>query len=397
MSRKKWYQGLIYLVAILYISSVWITGALESYSGNSSDSLVSLTSLLELPIYGFICWFLWKIQERKLNVEGLVGLAILSFSQFIHSLLLFYLSPNKSIILASLFGICFLSTSILLRKVELKQLLVSWKTRRSWQTGTCFLGLALATFELSTNSLYFAVPSYVIIQYFLAFAFNVAVVLLFLLLMTKEDLRSLKLYSTILLLLCSVKTIGYLVQPYDLSSTVIFYLLLSIYQVCRVNGVFDQYAIEGLAENGSEEVSETSEIKRLKSDDTGDEVITESPEQSECQADSDNDPKGLSLNSPWLWTSLAIAVLSLSFLFLALMSAGSYAILYLAFTFLFHGLYLIATILLWLGMKRGRTGFLSAAMVFFGLSVFVSRSPVSILLVILIWIGSRESEEESTS
>ena len=44
-----------------------------------------------------------------------------------------------------------------------------------------------------------------------------------------------------------------------------------------------------------------------------------------------------------------------------------------------------------------RTGFLSAAMVFFGLSVFVSRSPVSILLVIFIWIGSRESEEESTS
>lgn len=392
MSRKTWYQGLIYLVVFLYISTVWIAG-----SENGSGSLEPLSLLFDIPKYGFICWFLWKIQERKLNVEGLVGLAILSFSQFIHSLLLFYLSPNKSIILASLFGICFLSTSMLLRKVELKQLLVSWKTRRSWQTGTCFLGLALATFELSTNSLYFAVPSYVIIQYFLAFAFNVAVVLLFLLLMTKEDLRSLKLYSTILLLLCSVKTIGYLVQPYDLSSTVIFYLLLSIYQVCRVNGVFDQYAIEGLAENGSEEVSETSEIKRLKSDDTGDEVITESPEQSECQADSDNDPKGLSLNSPWLWTSLAIAVLSLSFLFLALMSAGSYAILYLAFTFLFHGLYLIATILLWLGMKRGRTRFLSAAMVFFGLSVFVSRSPVSILLVILIWIGSRESEEESTS
>lgn len=392
MSRKTWYQGLIYLVVFLYISTVWIAG-----SENGSDSIEPLSLLFDIPKYGFICWFLWKIQERRLNVEGLVGLAILSFSQFIHSLILFYLSPNKSFILASLFGICFLSIFMLLWKVELKQLLVSWKSIRSWQTGTCFLGLALATFELSTNTLYFAVPSYVIIQYFLAFAFNVAVVLLFLILMTKEDVKSLKLYSTILLLLCSVKTISYLVQPYDLSSTVIFYFVLSIYQVCRVNGVFDKYAIEGLAENESEDVSETSEIERLKSDDIGDEVITESPEQSECQADSDNDPKGLSLNSPWLWTSLAIAVLSLSFLFLALMSAGSYAILYLAFTFLFHGLYLIATILLWLGMKRGRTGFLRAAMVFFGLSVFGSHSPVSILLVILIWIGSRGSEEESAS
>ena len=180
MSRKTWYQGLIYLVVFLYISTVWIAG-----SENGSGSLEPLSLLFDIPKYGFICWFLWKIQERKLNVEGLVGLAILSFSQFIHSLLLFYLSQSKSIILASLFGICFLSTSMLLRKVELKPLLVSWKSRRSWQTGTCFLGLALATFELSTNSLYFAVPSYVIIQYFLAFAFNVAVVLIFLLLITK--------------------------------------------------------------------------------------------------------------------------------------------------------------------------------------------------------------------
>lgn len=390
MSRKTWYQGLIYLVVFLYISTVWIAG-----SENGAGSLEPLSLLFDIPKYGFICWFLWKIQERKLNVEGLVGLAILSFSQFIHSLLLFYLSPNKSIILASLFGICFLSTSMLLRKVELKELLVSWKSRRSWQTGTCLLGLGLATFELSTYSPYFAVASDVIIRYLLVFAFNAAFVLLFLILMTKEDLKSLKFYSTVLLLLCSVNIIAYFVQAYYLSPTLVAYLVLSIYQVCRVNGVFDKFAIEGLAENGLEEVSEISEIERLKSNDTGDEVITESLEDSECQADSGNYQNGLSLNSPWLLTSLAIAVLSLSFLFLGLISAGSYAILYLAFTFIFHGLYLLATIFLCLGIKSGRTGFLTAAMIFFGLSFFGSRSPVSILLVILIWIGSRDSEEES--
>ena len=395
MARTKWYQGLLILVVILYISSVWITGALESSSGNSSGSLVSLTSLLELPNYGFICWFIWKIQERKLNVEGLVGLVILSFSQFIHSLILFYHSPNKLFILAILFGICFLSTLILLMKVELKELLVSWKSRRSWQTGTCLLGLGLATFELSTYSPYFAVTSDVIIRYLLVFAFNAAVVLLFLLLMTKEDLKSLKFYSTILLLLCSVNIIAYFVQAYYLSPTLVAYLVLSIYQVCRVNGVFDKYAIEGLADNVLEEVSETSEIERLKSNDTGDEVITESREDSEYQADSGDYQKGLSLKSPWLLTSLAIAVLSLSFLFLGLISAGSYAILYLAFTFIFHELYLLATIFLWLGIKSGRTGFLTVAMILFGISIFGSRSPVSILLVILIWIGSRDSEEES--
>ena len=392
MTRKKWYQGLIYLVVFLYILTILIEG-----SENGSGSLVPLSLLFDLPQYGFICWFLWKIQERKLNVEGLVGLAIFSFIQFVHSLILFYLSPNRSFVLASLFGICFLSTFMLLRKVELKQLLVSWKSRRSWQTGTCFLGLAIATFELSTNSLNFAVPSYVTIQYFLAFAFDAAFVLVFLILMTKEDVKSLKFYSMILLLLCSAEIIGHFVLPYYLSSTVLFYLILSIYQVCRINGVFDKYALEGLAENGSEEVRETSEIERLKSDDTGDEVITESSEQSEYKADSDNDPKVLLLNSPWLLTSLTIAVLSFSFLFLTLMSAGSYAILYLAFTFIFHGLYLVATILLWLGIKSGRTGFLTVAMILFVLSVFGTRSPISILLVILIWIGSRGSKEESAS
>ena len=392
MTRKKWYQGLIYLVVFLYILTILIEG-----SENGSGSLVPLSLLFDLPQYGFICWFLWKIQERKLNVEGLVGLAIFSFIQFVHSLILFYLSPNRSFVLASLFGICFLSTFMLLRKVELKQLLVSWKSRRSWQTGTCFLGLAIATFELSTNSLNFAVPSYVIIQYFLAFAFDAAFVLVFLILMTKEDVKSLKFYSMILLLLCSAEIIGHFVLPYYLSSTVLFYLILSIYQVCRINGVFDKYALEGLAENGSEEVRETSEIERLKSDDTGDEVITESSEESEYKADSDNDPKVLLLNSPWLLTSLTIAVLSFSFLFLTLMSAGSYAILYLAFTFIFHGLYLVATILLWLGIKSGRTGFLTVAMILFVLSVFGTRSPISILLVILIWIGSRGSKEESSS
>lgn len=392
MTRKKWYQGLIYLVVFLYILTILIEG-----SENGSGSLVPLSLLFDLPQYGFICWFLWKIQERKLNVEGLVGLAIFSFIQFVHSLILFYLSPNRSFVLASLFGICFLSTFMLLRKVELKQLLVSWKSRRSWQTGTCFLGLAIATFELSTNSLNFAVPSYVTIQYFLAFAFDAAFVLVFLILMTKEDVKSLKFYSMILLLLCSAEIIGHFVLPYYLSSTVLFYLILSIYQVCRINGVFDKYALEGLAENGSEEVRETSEIERLKSDDTGDEVITESSEQSEYKADSDNDPKVLLLNSPWLLTSLTIAVLSFSFLFLTLMSAGSYAILYLAFTFIFHGLYLVATILLWLGIKSGRTGFLTVAMILFVLSVFGTRSPISILLVILIWIGSRGSKEESSS
>ena len=61
MSRTKWYQGLIVLVVILFISTVWITEPSE----NSSASLVSLTSLFELPKYGFICWFIWKYRRKN--------------------------------------------------------------------------------------------------------------------------------------------------------------------------------------------------------------------------------------------------------------------------------------------------------------------------------------------
>ncbi|WP_449160127.1 hypothetical protein [Streptococcus sp.] len=393
MTRKKWYQGLIYLVAFLYISTVWITS-----SDNDWDSLVPLSILFDVGQYGFICWFLWKIQERKLNVEGLVGLLILLVSHFVTDLLFFNFHLNKLYILVIIIGICSLSTFILLMNVELKQLLLSWKSRRSWQTGTCFLGLGLSTFELSNySSPYFAVSSDATIHFFIKFAFDAAVVLLFLILLTKKDLKSLKLYSTILLLLCSVKIIAYFGQPYYSPATLIFYFVLSIYQVCRVNGVFDKYAIEAVAENGLEEISEISEIELLKLNGKSDEMINENPEGSENQADSGNYKKGLSLNSPWLLTSLAITVLSLSFLFIELINSGSYASLYIVFAFIHYGFYLIATILLWLGMKSGRTGFLTAAIIFFGLSFFWTRRPVSIFLVILIWFGSRGSKEKGVS
>ncbi len=396
MARTKWYQGLLILVVILYISSVWTTGAIESSSGNSSGSLVSLTSLLELPNYGFICWFLWKIQERKLNVEGLVGLAILSFSQFIHSLILFYHSPNKSYILAILFGIWFLSTLILLMKVELKELLVSWKSRRSWQKSTVLLGLGLATYELSGYSLFFTFPYEDIFFYYVMFALNTGIVFLFLILMTKEDLKSLQCYSTILLALCLLNVIGYIIPSHYLSFSAIFYLLLSIYQVCRINGIFDKYAQKWVTENQWDMSDECTESEIIKSNHISEKEREENHEQSEYQAAADSCQKAVALNSPWLWTALAMAVLCLSLLFSGLLGAGNFAILYLAFTFIFHGLYILATILLWIGMRSGRTAFLMVSMILFLLSSLLSRNPVSILLVILIWIGSRDSREKAS-
>lgn len=396
MARTKWYQGLLILVVILYISSVWITGAIESSSGNSSGSLVSLTSLLELPNYGFICWFLWKIQERKLNVEGLVGLAILSFSQFIHSLILFYHSPNKSYILAILFGIWFLSTLMLLMKVELKELLVSWKSRRSWQKSTVLLGLGLATYELSGYSLFFTFPYEDIFFYYVMFALNTGIVFLFLILMTKEDLKSLQCYSTILLALCLLNVIGYIIPSHYLSFSAIFYLLLSIYQVCRINGIFDKYAQKWVTENQWDMSDECTESEIIKSNHISEKEREENHEQSEYQAAADSCQKAVALNSPWLWTALAMAVLCLSLLFSGLLGAGNFAILYLAFTFIFHGLYILATILLWIGMRSGRTAFLMVSMILFLLSSLLSRNPVSILLVILIWIGSRDSREKAS-
>lgn len=392
MSRTKWYQGLLVLVVILFISTVWITEPSE----NSSASLVSLTSLFELPKYGFICWFIRKIQEKKLNVEGLVAFLLFSLSQFIHSLYLIYGGLGKPFVPVLLIGFCLIGPFLLLRKIELNSLLSSWKSRRSWQKSTVLLGLGLATYELSGYSLFFTFPYEDIFFYYVMFALNTGIVFLFLILMTKEDLKSLQCYSTILLALCLLNVIGYIIPSHYLSFTAIFYLLLSIYQVCRINGIFDKYAQKWVTENQWDMSDECTESEIIKSNHITEKEREENHEQSEYQAAADSCQKAVALNSPWLWTALAMAVLCLSLLFSGLLGAGNFAILYLAFTFIFHGLYILATILLWIGMRSGRTAFLMVSMILFLLSSLLSRNPVSILLVILIWIGSRDSREKAS-
>lgn len=392
MSRTKWYQGLLVLVVILFISTVWITEPSE----NSSASLVSLTSLFELPKYGFICWFIWKIQEKKLNVEGLVAFLLFSLSQFIHSLYLIYGGLGKPFVPVLLIGFCLIGPFLLLRKIELNSLLSSWKSRRSWQKSTVLLGLGLATYELSGYSLFFTFPYEDIFFYYVMFALNTGIVFLFLILMTKEDLKSLQCYSTILLALCLLNVIGYIIPSHYLSFTAIFYLLLSIYQVCRINGIFDKYTQKWVTENQWDMSDECTESEIIKSNHITEKEREENHEQSEYQAAADSCQKAVALNSPWLWTALAMAVLCLSLLFSGLLGAGNFAILYLAFTFIFHGLYILATILLWIGMRSGRTAFLMVSMILFLLSSLLSRNPVSILLVILIWIGSRDSREKAS-
>lgn len=392
MSRTKWYQGLLVLVVILFISTVWITEPSE----NSSASLVSLTSLFELPKYGFICWFIWKIQEKKLNVEGLVAFLLFSLSQFIHSLYLIYGGLGKPFVPVLLIGFCLIGPFLLLRKIELNSLLSSWKSRRSWQKSTVLLGLGLATYELSVYSLFFTFPYEDIFFYYVMFALNTGIVFLFLILMTKEDLKSLQCYSTILLALCLLNVIGYIIPSHYLSFTAIFYLLLSIYQVCRINGIFDKYAQKWVTENQWDISDECTESEIIKSNHITEKEREENHEQSEYQAAADSCQKAVALYSPWLWTALAMAVLCLSLLFSGLLGAGNFAILYLAFTFIYHGLYILATILLWIGMRSGRTAFLMVSMILFLLSSLLSRNPVSILLVILIWIGSRDSREKAS-
>ena len=228
------------------------------------------------------------------------------------------------------------------------------------------------------------------------FALNTGIVFLFLILMTKEDLKSLQCYSTILLALCLLNVIGYIIPSHYLSFTAIFYLLLSIYQVCRINGIFDKYAQKWVTENQWDMSDECTESEIIKSNHITEKEREENHEQSEYQAAADSCQKAVALNSPWLWTALAMAVLCLSLLFSGLLGAGNFAILYLAFTFIFHGLYILATILLWIGMRSGRTAFLMVSMILFLLSSLLSRNPVSILLVILIWIGSRDSREKAS-
>ena len=131
MSRKKWYGILLILEAILYLvsygSSIVVNYSSQNLNGNTP--LITTSSIFSIWNGMIICWVIWRIMKQRLNVEGLIAVLLLSITQ----LLMYFLPPfsltNLMNISFVLNIICLIWICLLIKNVEMRELLNNWKSK----------------------------------------------------------------------------------------------------------------------------------------------------------------------------------------------------------------------------------------------------------------------------
>lgn len=143
MSRKKWYGILLILEAILYLvsygSSIVVNYSPQNLNGNTP--LFTVSSIFSIWNGMIICWVIWRIMKQRLNVEGLIAALLLSITQ----LLMFFLPPfsptNLMNISFVLNIICLIWICLLIKNVEMRELLNNWKSKDGWKSSIAYLVL----------------------------------------------------------------------------------------------------------------------------------------------------------------------------------------------------------------------------------------------------------------
>ena len=151
MSRKKWYCILLILEAILYLVS-YGSSLVESYNAqnlNGNTPLITTSSIFSIWNGMIICWVIWRIMKQRLNVEGLIAVLLLSIIQ----LLMFFLPPfsptNLMDISFMLNIICLIWIWLLIKNVEMRELLNNWKSKDGWKSSIAYLALFVASTNIS--------------------------------------------------------------------------------------------------------------------------------------------------------------------------------------------------------------------------------------------------------
>ena len=151
MSRKKWYGILLILEAILYLVS-YGGSLVESYNVqnlNGNTPLITTSSIFSIWNGMIICWVIWRIMKQRLNVEGLIAALLLSITQ----LLMFFLPPfsptNLMNISFVLNIICLIWICLLIKNVEMRELLNNWKSKDGWKSSIAYLVLFVASTNIS--------------------------------------------------------------------------------------------------------------------------------------------------------------------------------------------------------------------------------------------------------
>lgn len=244
--EKKWYGILLILEAILYLvsygSSIVVNYSSQNLNGNTP--LITTSSIFSIWNGMIICWVIWRIMKQRLNVEGLIAVLLLSITQ----LLMYFLPPfsltNLMNISFVLNIICLIWICLLIKNVEMRELLNNWKSKDGWKSSIAYLVLFVASTNISplfiligmdrTSDIYAFTLRYSVMELMFLFLINVMIT------STSEKLQ--KVFS-LLLILSSLVEIGIV---YSFISRIsfygLFYLLLSIYIVCRVFGLLEKVA-----------------------------------------------------------------------------------------------------------------------------------------------------------
>ena len=401
MSRKKRYYILLILEAILYLVS-YGSSLVVSYSSrnlNGNTPLFTASSIFSIWNGMIICWVIWRIMKQRLNVEGLIAVLLLSITQ----LLMFFLPPfsptnllNISFVLNI---ICLIWIWLLIKNVEMRELLNNWKSKDGWKSSIAYLVLFVASTNISplfiligmdrTSDIYAFTLRYTVMELMFLLLINVMIT------STSDKLQ--KVFS-LLIILSSLVEIGVV---YSFISRIsfygLFYLLLSIYIVCRVFGLFDRVADSWESKVKVQDLSSIETKPEMADSQVEGEIDVNDQLNAEIRSNNDkeNSPKRIILQSSWLWSALIIAVCHLGIMIFPLFLGNPMYLLILYIGAIHYICFMIATILLFIGMRKGSKGLLNAAAISFIISIIGTLDPywtgpniLSFILGVLVFIGT---------
>ena len=401
MSRKKWYVILLILEAVLYLVS-YGSSIVESYNAqnlNENIPLFNASSIFSIWNGMIICWVIWRIMKQRLNVEGLIAVFLLSITQ----LLMFVLPPfsptdlmNISFVLNI---ICLIWICLLIKNVEMRELLNNWKSKDGWKSSIAYLVLFVASTNISplfiligmdrTSDIYAFTLRYILMELMFLLLINVMIT------STSDKLQ--KVFS-LLIILSSLVEIGVV---YSFISRIsfygLFYLLLSIYIVCRVFGLFDKVADSWESKVKVQDLSSIETKSEMEYSQVEGDIDVNDQLNADIQSNNDkeNSPKRIILQSSWLWSALIIAVCHLGIMIFPLFLGNPMYLLILYIGAIHYICFMIATILLFIGMRKGSKGLLNAAAILFVISIigtpdtyWIGPNILSFILGVLVFIGT---------
>ena len=401
MSRKKWYCILLILEAILYLVS-YGSSVVESYNAqnlNGNTPLYTASSIFSIWNGMIICWVIWRIMKQRLNVEGLIAVLLLSITQ----LLMFFLPPfsptnllNISFVLNI---ICLIWICLLIKNVEMRELLNNWKSKDDWKSSIAYLVLFVSSTNISplfiligmdrTSDIYAFTLRYIVMELMFLLLINAMIT------STSEKLQ--KVFS-LLLILSSLVVIG---AVYSFISRIsfygLFYLLLSIYIACRVFSLLEKVAVSWESKVKVQDLSSIDTKPEMADSQVEGDIDVNDQLNADIQSNNDkeNSPKRIILHSSWLWSALIIAVCHLGIMIFPLFLGNPMYLLILYIGAIHYICFMIATILLFIGMRKGSKGLLNAAAVLFVISIIGTPDPywigpniLSFILGVLVFIGT---------